>query len=255
MPEGPEVHHLTDQLNKELKNTAISLIVSDKYDRFKQLIAPLQLKVKEVKCKGKLIYFCLQDNLFIINHLAMSGHWGWIKGEHTFVELDYLKDDKEKKLYYNDPRGFGKFDLLTENALRLKLGELGPDVLSPEFTKETFMECINGVSPDKVIGNVLNDQKVISGIGNYLRSEILFHCRISPRAKISQLDKTKLYESIINKVRIAYYLGGSTGYSDINGKKGGYKPVIYGQNWYYDHEIKTVKMGSQTFYYVPDLQK
>ena len=45
---------------------------------------------------------------------------------------------------------------------------------------------------EKKIGNLIVDQKVISGIGNYLRADILYQSTISPYRTIKSLNEEDL---------------------------------------------------------------
>jgi formamidopyrimidine-DNA glycosylase len=54
---------------------------------------------------------------------------------------------------------------------------------------------------DKAIGNVLMNQKVISGIGNYLRSEILYVSKINPFRIVKNISDNELKE-IFNNSKI-----------------------------------------------------
>ena len=64
------------------------------------------------------------------------------------------------------------------------------EIFKNKITKKNNLE--------KVIGNVLVNQKVISGIGNYLRADILWLSKISPFRKVKDLsnhDLQNIYDS------------------------------------------------------------
>ena len=86
MPEGPEVKVITDGLNKILKNKyLIDLHFTDTgryrnkapngFKDFKSFTLQKTPKIKKIECKGKLIYFCLENGWYIFNKLNMSGFW------------------------------------------------------------------------------------------------------------------------------------------------------------------------------------
>jgi formamidopyrimidine-DNA glycosylase len=54
---------------------------------------------------------------------------------------------------------------------------------------------------DKKIGNILINQKIISGIGNYLRADILWLSKINPFKKVKNLSEQEL-EYIFNNSKI-----------------------------------------------------
>lgn len=61
------------------------------------------------------------------------------------------------------------------------LKALGPDMCALPFDRKLFLQRLNRPDNlDKEIGPVLLDQTVVAGLGNYLKSDILFECRINP---------------------------------------------------------------------------
>lgn len=77
------------------------------------------------------------------------------------------------------------------------LASLGPDALPYEgdgaFDATTFRERL--LAPehlDRTIGAALLDQQIVSGIGNYLRAEILFACRLDPWRRVADLSPDEL---------------------------------------------------------------
>lgn len=77
-------------------------------------------------------------------------------------------------------------------------GDLGPDPLRSDFSAKEFF-CRLDQHSAKEIGEVLLDQKVIAGVGNILRSEILFRSRIHPKRRIDFFSKKE-------KTGLLYYI-------------------------------------------------
>src|SRR5690606_19040136 len=65
--------------------------------------------------------------------------------------------------------------------------QLGPDPLRPEFDPESAAERILAYQPSASIGEALNDQSLIAGIGNVIRIEACFLPRVNPWRKIGDL--------------------------------------------------------------------
>lgn len=80
--------------------------------------------------------------------------------------------------------------LLTPFGLRndSKWGNLGPDPLRSDFSSRDFFRRLEE-NPSREVGEALLDQRVIAGVGNILRIEILFRACIHPRRKVSLLSK------------------------------------------------------------------
>ena len=156
-----------------------------------------------------------------------------------------------------------------QEELDKKLSEIGPDIMNKETNLELFKNRIkNPKNYDKEIGLVLMDQKIISGIGNYLRSDILYISKIDPFRKIKNIKDVEL-ETIYNNSKILTW-------GDYDKKKAielkiinkntkfpsDYNRIFYIYNQEKDIygnkvEKKELFTGSQKrfIYYVPEIQK
>ncbi|MEM3062799.1 MAG: DNA-formamidopyrimidine glycosylase family protein, partial [Nitrososphaerota archaeon] len=223
MPEGPEVRIIRKQLNKLLEGKKVKFVFNTEFYRIPFLEKEVRI-IKKVKNKGKVIYFELDNDKFIINHLGMTGRWLYTKKvndkHHLRIEFD------DGFLLFLDYRRFGEFKLVNNKELKNILESLGPDVFSKDFNLEFLQYAIR--SSKKRIAEFLVDQKIISGIGNYLRSDILYHARIYPMRNTSQLtdaEVIRLYHSIIAITKRSYEEGGASliTYRNIYGEKGRYE--------------------------------
>jgi endonuclease VIII len=73
-------------------------------------------------------------------------------------------------------------------SARLRLA-LGPDLLG-EFDMDEYLRRVRLV--DRPVGEAVLDQRVVAGIGNIVKSEALWECRIDPFALVSSLDDDRL---------------------------------------------------------------
>ena len=89
-----------------------------------------------------------------------------------------------------------KYDFLCDNNLKY---ECKADIMSNLTTFEVFSNMITKkTNLDKEIGNVLVNQKVISGLGNYLRADVLWLSKISPFRKVKDLSESDLQKIFHN---------------------------------------------------------
>ena len=120
----------------------------------------------------------------------------------------------------------------------------------------------------KAIGNVLVNQKQISGIGNYLRADALWMARISPFRKVEDLSEAEL-ERVYKNVRALMW----GDYAPEDAVRLGYIskdfkiPHDYGREFFvyrqetdlHGHKVEKKELyeGSQKrfIYWVPDIQK
>jgi len=136
----------------------------------------------------------------------MTGYFYENKNEHTRVIFYFEKNNKKFKLYFNDQRNFGTIMIDTHENLNRKLSKLGFDFLNEKIKYNDFIELLMKYK-EKIIAVVLLDQKVFSGIGNYLRSEILYDAKINPFIKIKNMDEKqllKLFKSIKKVMKFSY---------------------------------------------------
>src|SRR5581483_8927721 len=114
---------------------------------------------------------------------GMTGQFSPQPGKHVCMYMQLVDNGTGKlsDIYFNDPRHFGtiKFVKGRDNLLS-KLGELGWDPLQRSIEEyDAFIHSHLRVSK-KPIGDVLMDQSLFAGIGNYIRSESLYLCKLSP---------------------------------------------------------------------------
>jgi endonuclease-8 len=73
----------------------------------------------------------------------------------------------------------------------LRLG-LGPDLLGARFDAAAYLRRARRV--DRPVGELLLDQRVVAGIGNIVRAEVLWELRQDPFAPVSTLSDRRLLE-------------------------------------------------------------
>lgn len=91
-----------------------------------------------------------------------------------------------------DLRGPTVCEVLTPAGVDRVRGELGPDPLVDKDGEERFVaRCRSTSTP---IGRALMNQKIVAGIGNVYRAEMLFRARLSPFATTKTLPEETLRE-------------------------------------------------------------
>lgn len=89
-------------------------------------------------------------------------------------------------------------EVLTPSEAEAKCKQLGPDPLRPESNSTTFFERLQRRSIP--IGAALLDQKVIAGLGNIYRAELLFKHRLdplTPAREVSASTAKALWETAV----------------------------------------------------------
>ena len=283
MPEGAEVKLISEFLNDVCRGKTLSHIEIQPNSKFAKglkgwstLKPLLPLEIVSVWTRGKLIVFELAGDKFLVNHLLMTGKWLTYQSDYTRL---WLEVGDGSKYYFDDVRAFGKFEIcLNREELRQRLKSQGPDlmlasllahdlnpILSPEqepANLKTWLAVFqNKRIANKPVMDLLKDNARISGIGNYLRAEILYRARISPHRTLRSLSKGDieiLYQITLDTMYESYLLSGYTlkDYELPTGKIGQFIPKIYSQAWdEFGNKIEQLKIkGKQTMYWVPAIQ-
>lgn len=219
MPESPEVYSLTKNvlskyINKELNNITIN------YGRYKKHGAPENFnkfkKTFPIKCtnvfkKGKVIFICFEQDWCIISKLGLTGWWSidgkqpeWRDNNKKNVVLSF---NNSKDLIYDDNLSFGSITITNNLELVQKeLNKIGPDINNENIKFSEIQKRIENLTfknKNKLIEDIIIDQKLIfSGIGNYLKSEILYQAKISPLRIIKNItiDEWKKIFTIARKI-------------------------------------------------------
>ena len=185
-------------------------------------------------------------------HLGMTGKFFFVNRKRTkyktsfYYDINENKDKKHdriifelsnnQKLIYNDIRKFGFIKFYNQANLEqnIHLKYLGPEPLSSKFNIRYFKNYIEG--RQRVVKNILMDQRFISGLGNIYVNEILFFSGVKPSKKIKKLSDLEIQKIIKFSKKIiskAIILGGSSikDFSSSSGKKGSFQQHfrVYGK--------------------------
>lgn len=235
MPEGPECHIIGHKLHKILNSTKlISIeILGGRYAKHGKPIGyeefikndPL-INIQEIHIKGKLIYWKFSNNFYLLNTLGMTGIWVTNPSKHCDIAVNYEKNGKHNTIYFKDPRHFGTLKFVKELELQKKLKQIGPDILSTELTKDKWLFLCRQYK-HWTMPKLIMDQTKISGIGNYLKCEVLYMSHISPLIKISNISQEKLlicHNYLLNIPRASLKAQGLSikNYHMPDGQKGDY---------------------------------
>ncbi|MEP6776269.1 MAG: DNA-formamidopyrimidine glycosylase family protein [Chloroflexota bacterium] len=198
MSEGPEVFRLAGQLNEEFAGGRIVAIDS----RLKKARAWFEAhpglidgkEIRRVYSAGKNLLWDLEDDIYFRMHLLMFGKIRTYTLRHR-VEYDrttralIVSTSRQAVLSNVQVFDVGQGDPFEQiPALQV----MGPDICATPFDTKLFLERLNRQDNlDKEIGPVLLDQTVAAGLGNYLKSDILFECGINPWMRVGELSASQ----------------------------------------------------------------
>ena len=246
MPELPEVEVVKRSLNNKAQNSIIkSVKINDGRLRYKidknQIKNIIGLRLQKILRRSKFLLFFFSKGIVMLIHLGMTGKLFFINKKNTkyktsfYYDLNEEKDNKHdrvifslsqgQKIVYNDVRKFGfiKFSNKINLYQNFHLKNLGPEPLNKKFNFIYFKKFI--FDRNRMIKDLLMDQKFVSGLGNIYVNEILFFGGVKPTKNIQNLLDGEI-KKIIKFTKIilsrAIALGGSSikDFSSTNGKKG-----------------------------------
>lgn len=216
MPEGPEIRRAADRLEKVLvgqKISDISLTLPG-LTRFERCLAGA--RVLRVAPRGKAMLIEFNNALTLYSHNQLYGRWYVVKRERwpkTGRQLRVaLHTKKHSALLYSatDIAVLGRREL-AEHPFLVKLG---PDILDPNLQPAALaVRLADQAFARRSLAALYLDQGFLAGVGNYLRSEILWAARVSPRARPTDLPTAaikRLANQTLSVSRRAYRQRGVT---------------------------------------------
>ena len=216
MPEGPEVRRAADRIEKYLKERLIQNITCH-HPGLKGADQVLHNQtLLRVETYGKAFVLVFDTGHAIYVHLQLYGVWKTGRKRsppktNRTIRLCIETEKHYAHLYSATDIGFDTLDNIRKHPY---IQKLGPDILNSAYgvghvsrrlSKKTFAR--------RTLGALLLDQSFFAGIGNYLRSEILFLSKLHPKQKPGTLtakQKTLLARNIWSCLHRAYQTGGIT---------------------------------------------
>ena len=260
MPEGPEIRNLTKLINKEVKGWTIKnmKVLFGKYKRHGNpkgwdfVMEKLPLKIKSVKNRGKTMWFDLGE-VIMMAQMGMKGYFTTTPDlKHNNIEFICDKGI----FFFNDYRNFGNIWFVTKEELKEYLEKkLGPDPLQEKVTLVKFkkqLEQFERRRKSPRLGDILMEQNFIAGVGNYMRSEILYEAKLCPSLTVNELTNTQINDLHKAIMKIFEY---SLKCQTKHGRVGMCFKVYRKKEDPDGREIKEMKMKDRKVWYVPEIQK
>ena len=204
MPEGPEVRKFADALDAALTGRAIVSFEARTKEARKWLHENEERlrgrRVERVVSHGKHLLGYIEGDFFFHSHLMMWGRWqtfGPNRGKRIKVPE---KDRRERARIVVEGAAaillsapiFNVGDGDPYDKIEI-LATLGPDALPyrGRFDRKEFLRRLLE-HKDETIGAALLNQHIVAGLGNYLRAEVLFNCKLNPWLTIGELTQRNL---------------------------------------------------------------
>jgi endonuclease VIII len=194
MPEGPTIRNTADLLRDALAGQQITAFRSPLKKATAEGWADkiIGQSVREVRAHGKNLFIDFANDWTLYTHMLMWGAW------HVYAQGElWRKEARKARLVLETARHCAVLfsapvcQLIHASALATHpTSELGPDLLADTFSPTEYTEIRRRlqVQADTAIGEAIMNQTVMAGIGNILKSEILFAARIHPERAAGSLS-------------------------------------------------------------------
>jgi endonuclease-8 len=170
--------------------------------------------VTQVESLGKNLLIRFDNGLEVRTHLRMHGTWHRYRPGERWRRAPgraalVLEVPGSVAVCFDAPV-VELFEQRAE-ARHPALGRLGPDLLAEDADLDEALRRLR--APERAatsITEALLDQRALAGIGNVIRNEVLWEARVSPWARVSDLDDTAL-RRLVERAHELLRLGAATG--------------------------------------------
>ncbi len=204
MPEGDTIFRTARALGHVLEGKVVK--------RFETALAPLASAdddtpvagrtVEKVESRGKWLLIHFSDDLILVTHMLMSGSWHvyrtgerWQRPRRDMRAV--IATAEFEAVAFNVP--VAKFYTAATLARNSTIPKLGPDLLGANFAADEARARLLAHG-DEEIANVLLNQRVMAGLGNVYKSEVLFACGVHPFRLVSTLTREEI-DCVLERAR------------------------------------------------------
>lgn len=205
MPEGDTIHRAADTLQRAIGGQVVTRFESV-LPKLTRVDADTPLRgrtVERVEARGKHLLIWFSGDLVLRTHMRMNGSWHiyrpgerWQRARRDMRIV--VETAAMHAVAFTVP--VAEFVAAHELEHHEVVGGLGPDPLSDSFIPEDAIVRMQAHG-DVEIADVLLDQRVIAGIGNVFKSEVLFGARVNPFVPVSQLTSDQLAKIVAVALR------------------------------------------------------
>jgi endonuclease VIII len=199
LPEGDTLHRAARRLQVLVGE---QLEVETPHPRAQAAIDAAVLdgrRLEAVEAVGKNLVLRFEGGVALRSHLRMTGRWsvrprGEARSGRPWL---VLRGETVEGVLWNGP----VLELHTR-----ALARLGPDVLATPPAFEAMLARMRAADGDRRLGEILQDQSLVAGIGNMWASESLWRARLSPwlpLREVSEEDRARALETAAALMRAA----------------------------------------------------
>lgn len=158
--------------------------------------------VREAVARGKHLLIRIEPGSTVHTHLKMDGEWrirrptGPVPSDHRIRLV--LGNGDWLALGYS----LGVVELLRTADEHQVVGHLGPDLLGPDWDPAEAVRRLTA-EPAVEIGSALLDQRVLAGIGNVYKCEVLFLRGLHPWSPVGSVTDPAALVTLAHRLLVA----------------------------------------------------
>jgi endonuclease-8 len=184
MPEGDSIYRAARSLHRVLAGNAVTRFETAyaHLDRVNVDTPIVGRTVEKVESAGKHILMYFSGDLILRTHMRMNGSWHlyrhnerWWRGQ----QMMRIRIDTADWVAVAFDVPVAEFVTPRQLETRDPVAELGPDLLGAAFDRDEALRRIIA-SGHRAIAATLLDQRIVAGIGNIYKSEVLFLAGVHP---------------------------------------------------------------------------
>jgi endonuclease-8 len=190
VPEGDNLARISDVLRRALVGQTVGSARGRAAAQFDRLAGS---QVESVEARGKHLLIGFDNGLTLHTHLGLVGSWHRYRPGERWrrapARAAAVIETPVSVAVCFDPM---TVELIETRALPLHpaLAKLGPDASTAEFDADAALSRLASVDRQATaIGDALLDQQVLAGVGNVIRSEVLFIERVDPLRSVAEMDE------------------------------------------------------------------
>ena len=196
MPEGDTIFRAARTLHRALAGQTVTHFESvfPKLTRVHEDTPITGRIVESVAARGKHLLTAFSGNLVLRTHMRINGSW------HIYRPGERWQRRRSDMRIVVATAGFVAVgfnipvaEWLHAHALAHhdELRRLGPDLLAEGFDVEEAIARMHSRNEVEIADALLN-QRVMAGIGNVYKSEVLFSCRVNPFRAVQDLSSDQV---------------------------------------------------------------
>jgi len=186
MPEGDSLARVARRL-QVLVGERLEVESPNPRAQVKQIAARIDgTRLEQVRAEGKNVFLTFDNGLVLRSHLKMKGRW-WVheRGRNLGAGSPWLvlRGRTHEAVLWHGP------------VLELERGRRharGPDILARTPELEAMRDNLRALAGSTLVGEALQVQRAVAGIGNMWMCEALWQARVSPWRRLDDVSDDEL---------------------------------------------------------------